>query len=96
VGHAIGEHPAWVRHHLKLLEQAGLVEMVETRITSGVSKISTSPGRRPAAPGTDPARNDRAPRRVFSGSHDLAVELLAGKLSNYLDVLTLPVGSLTV
>ena len=31
---------------------------------------------------------------VFSGSHDLAVELLANLLSDHLDILTLPIGSL--
>jgi putative molybdopterin biosynthesis protein len=31
---------------------------------------------------------------VFSGSHDLAVELLTNLLSKYLDILTLPIGSL--
>ena len=36
LGKALGEHPAWVRHHLKQLEAAGLVELVETRIQSGV------------------------------------------------------------
>jgi putative molybdopterin biosynthesis protein len=34
------------------------------------------------------------PAIVFSGSHDLAVELLASQLSEHLDILTLPVGSL--
>jgi len=36
LGQALGKHPAWVRHHLKLLEQAGMVEMVEVKINSGV------------------------------------------------------------
>ena len=30
IGKVIGEHPAWVRHHLKQLEAADLVELVET------------------------------------------------------------------
>jgi len=95
VGHAIGEHPAWVRHHLKLLEQAGLVEMVETRITSGVVEnfYLARAGGLLLQELILPETTGR-PAVVFSGSHDLAVELLAGKLSNYLDVLTLPVGSL--
>src|SRR5512135_131997 len=36
LGDSLGEHPAWVRHHVKQLEMAGLVELVETRVTSGV------------------------------------------------------------
>jgi putative molybdopterin biosynthesis protein len=95
LGAALGEHPAWVRHHLKQLEAAGLVELVETRVQSGV----TEKFYRARAGGfllqqtilpDDPAH----PTVVFSGSHDLAVELLAEKLSPHLTVLTMPVGSL--
>ena len=38
--------------------------------------------------------NPARPVIVFSGGHDLAVELLASQLTNYLNILTLPVGSL--
>jgi putative molybdopterin biosynthesis protein len=95
VGQAIGEHPAWVRHHLKLLEQVGLVEMVETRVTSGVVEnfYLARAGGLLLQELILPETTGR-PAVVFSGSHDLAVELLASKLSNYLDMLTLPVGSL--
>src|SRR4030067_1316668 len=33
LGKALGEHPAWIRHHLKLLEGAGLVELSEVKIS---------------------------------------------------------------
>src|SRR5512139_445623 len=36
LGKVIGEHPAWIRHHLKQLEAAGLVELVEIKKQSGV------------------------------------------------------------
>jgi putative molybdopterin biosynthesis protein len=95
LGKALGEHPAWVRHHLKQLEAAGLVELVETRIQSGVVEKFY----RACASGflvqelILPENQARA-TIVFSGSHDLAVEHLAHQLSKYLDVLSLPVGSL--
>jgi putative molybdopterin biosynthesis protein len=95
LGKVIGEHPAWVRHHLKLLEAADLVELVETRIQSGVVEKFY----RARAGGfliqelILPQKRER-PVIVFSGSHDLAVELLTNLLSDHLDILTLPIGSL--
>ena len=95
LGKALGEHPAWVRHHLKQLEAAGLVELVETRVQSGVVEKFY----RACASGfliqeLILPENQARPTIVFSGSHDLAVEHLAHQLAKYLDVLSLPVGSL--
>ncbi len=95
LGKALGEHPAWVRLHLKQVEATGLVELVETRVQSGVVEKFY----RACAGGflvqelilpENPAR----PVIVFSGSHDLAVEFLAKQLSDHFDILTFPVGSL--
>jgi putative molybdopterin biosynthesis protein len=95
LGQALGEHPAWIRHHLRRLEQAGLVEMVETRRVHGAEEryyracaggyllqdliLPQIPGR---------------PVIVFCGSHDLVVERLAADLAPHLNILTLAVGSL--
>ena len=95
LGEALGEHPAWIRHHVKQLEMAGLVELVETHINSGVVEKFY----RAHAGGLllqelilplDPL----LPSVIFSGSHDLAVELLARQLAKNLNIMILPVGSL--
>ena len=95
LGKALGEHPAWIRHHLKQLEAAGLVELVETKIQSGVVEkfYSSRAGGYMVQELILPPDRGR-PVIVFSGSHDLAVELLTRLISRHLDVLTLTVGSL--
>jgi putative molybdopterin biosynthesis protein len=95
LGKAIGEHPAWVRHHLKQLEAGGLVGLVETRVQSGVVEkfYCANAGGYLVQELILPSDEDQ-PVVVFSGSHDLAVELLTKMLSGHLDVLTLPIGSL--
>lgn len=99
LGQVLGEHPARVRHHLKLLEEAGLVELVETRAVRGfMEKYYQAKARAfvfnemilPAASGQETV--------VLLGSHDLALELLSKllhqKKPNGLEILLLPVGSL--
>ena len=95
LGEVLGVHPARVRHHLKKLETAGLVELVETHVRSGVVEKFY----RASASGfifqeIILPENPKSPVLVFSGSHDLAMEMLAKQLSKHLTVLTLPVGSL--
>jgi len=95
LGKTLGESPAWVRHHLVQLEAAGLVDLSETRINGrALEKYYRAC--------TDgyllqqmilPEDSSRS-TVVFSGSHDLAVEMLAEYLSPHLNLLTLPVGSL--
>jgi putative molybdopterin biosynthesis protein len=95
LGRMMGEHPAWVRHHLKLLEEAGLVELGEVKISEGyLEKYYQSKARAfllqelllPEMPGKKMV--------VLSGSHDLAMELLAGSACGDLELINLPVGSL--
>jgi putative molybdopterin biosynthesis protein len=95
LGKAIGEHPAWIRHHLKQLEAAGLVELVETRIQSGVvEKFYRACAGGYLVQELILPNNKNRPVIVFSGSHDLAIELLTDLLSDHLNVLSLPIGSL--
>ncbi len=94
LGAAMGETPAWVRHHIKTLESAGMVELVETRINGIV--VEKFYGTRAGAfllqelvlPQTG------KPTAVFSGSHDLALDHIAAQLHPHLHLLSLPVGSL--
>jgi len=100
IGKILGEHPAQVRHHLKQLEAAGLVELVETRTIRGfVEKYYQAKAHAfifnemilPHHPG------DTQETIVAAGSHDLALELLARSLAQEKRterILTIPVGSL--
>lgn len=95
LGKALGEHPAWIRHHLKLLEGAGLVELSEVKISDGyIEKYYQSKAHvylfqelvLPEKPGKHTI--------VLSGSHDLALEILAHSSCGDLNIFTNPVGSL--
>ena len=99
LGQVIGEHPAQIRHHLKLLEKAGLVEMTDQRVVRGfVEKYYRAKANafllqeiilpKPSEPGSF----------IFLGSHDLALEAMAAQLSSLklrpLRFFIIPVGSL--
>lgn len=78
LGEALDRHPAWVRHHIKSLEAAGLVELIEERTTRNY----TEKFYRATAPAygvhrlITPLTGARRPV-VALGSHDLALEALA-------------------
>lgn len=95
LGKAIGKHPAWVRYHIKKLEAVGLVELVETRIQSGTfQNFYHARAGGYLEQELILLQNRNRPVIVFSGGHDLAVELLTALLSDHLDLLTLTVSSL--
>ncbi len=86
--------PAWVKHHILQLEAGGLVELAEVRTTGMVTEkfyqakagawllqqVILPDGKKPVV--------------LISGSHDLALEMLAENLSPHLELITQPVGSL--
>jgi putative molybdopterin biosynthesis protein len=97
LGRAIGEYPAWIRHHLKKLEAAGLVEMVTVQVSGGFvekyyqAKAHAFIFQEVVLP--DPSAGEHL---VLMGSHDLALSYLAERLRREagLNLLILPVGSL--
>jgi len=95
LGEALGEHPAWIRHHVKQLEISGLVELVETRITSGVvEKFYRARAGGLLLQELILPEDPHLSSVIFAGSHDLAVEILAGQLGDQFNMLILPIGSL--
>ncbi len=88
------QSPAWIRHHLLALQAAGLVEVDEVRKTGKVTekfyraKADALLLQEIILPKT------KKPAVLFSGSHDLALEGIAGQLQKHITLLSLPVGSL--
>jgi len=94
LGATLKESPAWVRHHIKILESAGLVEIAEVRVTARVTekyyraRASALLLREIILPKSE------KPFIIFSGSHDSAIEHIASSLAPHISLLTLPIGSL--
>lgn len=98
LGHAVDHHPAWVRHHLLSLEQAGLVVLQETRPTKGyVEKFYRATARAYAVNFMVLPEPGGRGLLVMLGSDDLALDLLARELRSdpdAPDVVTIAMGSL--
>ena len=98
LGAAVRHHPAWVRHHILSLEQAGLVELVETRPTKGyVEKFYCATARAYAVDFMVLPDEGERGLLVILGSDDRALDLLARRLREAAagpDVITMAMGSL--
>ena len=91
---AVNHSPAWVKHHIFQLEAGGLVELAEIRTTGMVTEkyYRAKAGAWLLHQVVLPLGSK--PVILLSGSHDLALELLAEKLSPHTDLIIQPVGSL--
>ena len=99
LGRAIGEHPAQIRHHLKLLEKAGLVEMTNQRVVRGfVEKYYRAMANAFLLQEIILPKTPDISSFTFLGSHDLALEAMASQLRTLklrpLRFFIIPVGSL--
>jgi molybdate-binding protein len=90
----LGQSPAWVRHHFLALESAKLIELVEVRVTHGVTEKFYRARAAAFLIQEMLLPESEHPVLVLSGSHDLALETVAEQLSRHVTLLTLPVGSL--
>jgi molybdate-binding protein len=90
----MNQSPAWIRHHILALESTNLVEVGEIRKTGKViekfyrARVDALLLQEVILPKT------KRPAVIFSGSHDLALEGIAGHLEKHVTLLSLPVGSL--
>ena len=90
----MGQSPAWVRHHVKSLESAGLVSLESVRTTGRITEkyyTAVASGlllEDLILPAVHP------PIKVFSGSHDLALQDAAGHLEPRQELLAMYTGSL--
>jgi putative molybdopterin biosynthesis protein len=88
------QSPAWVRHHILALQSGNLIEVSEIRRTGKVSeKFYRAKGGAFLLQEIVLPRGKK-PTVIFSGSHDLALEEIAGRLNKHVTLLSLPVGSL--
>lgn len=97
LGVVLGEHPAWVRHHLKQLEDAGLVEMVTAQAAGGfVEKYYQAKARAFIFQQTILPDLPENQALLLMGSHDLGLSQLASRIGEKagIELLLLPVGSL--
>ncbi len=88
------QSPAWVRHHIKTLESAKLVEIAEIRKTGTVTEKYYRARSNAILLQELILPQSKKSALIFSGSHDLALESATEHLAKHFHLLSLPVGSL--
>lgn len=88
------QSPAWIRHHILMLESANLVEVSEIRKTGKVTEKFYRAKADALCLQEIILPKTKKPAVIFSGSHDLALESIAEHLEKHVTLLSLPVGSL--
>ena len=88
------QSPAWVRHHILALESADLIEVSETRRTGKVTEKFYRAKADALLLQEIVLPKSRKHSVIFSGSHDIALEGAGEHLARYVNLLSLPVGSL--
>jgi len=78
IGASIGKHPAWVRHHVLKLIEAGLVELSEVRVVRNYTEkyYRACAGSFAAHLLVIPGEAEPGSEIVVAGSNDLALDLL--------------------
>ncbi len=98
LGERLEMHPAKVRYHLKQLEEAGLANLTETHQVRGfIEKYYQASARAYRVSRTILPRPDERSALLITGSHDIALDLLAHTLREgqpAAAAYTLPVGSM--
>ncbi len=97
LGQILEETPARVRHHLKILEKAGLIELVSTRVVRGfVEKYYRARAQAYVLQEMVLPANATNGTVVILGSHDLFLESITRRLRQQhgLDMIVVPIGSL--
>lgn len=91
---SLSHSPAWVKHHILKLEASNLVELAEIRTTGTVTEKYYQAKAGALLLQQVILPQGTAPALLLSGSHDLALELLADGLSPHIELITQPSGSL--
>lgn len=94
LGRTLKRSPAWIRHHILALESANLIEVSEVRKTGKVTEKYYRAKAGALLLQEMILPKAKKPAVIFSGSHDIALERMAGHLEKYVTLLSMPVGSL--